>query len=370
MPRPDLHIVAFSVPFPARYGGAIDVYNRLRALHKEGVKISLHCFVYSSFSPHDALKEITTEVHYYPRITWPALLAPGLPYIVSSRKNPLLLNRLKEDDVPVLFEGIHTTGFMDELPGKKKFLRAHNIEHQYYGHLAKESQRFQYLFFQREALALERYEFNHADSFNTVFNISSADQAWYQKKGARSEFMPAYHGMEKAEIKSGKGTYLLYQGDLSIETNQKAVIELIRHLPGIDQYPFVIAGQAGDSTFEEKLTKYPNLRREVNVSEEKMIDLIRDAQIVIVHSRNPSGMKVKIFPALYHGRFVIANDNSLTHTKLDNSLHVYKHVNEVGQLIEKLWLKEFTEEQLKEREDALTGLPSDQEKAKAFLQFL
>lgn len=370
MPKTDLHVVAFAVPYPARYGGAIDIYYRLRALKKEGLRIALHCFVYSSFSPHDALREITEEVNYYPRITWPALLAPGLPYIISSRKNPLLLERLKSDKVPVLFEGIHTTGFLEDLPGKKKLLRAHNLEHQYYGHLAKESQRFQYLFFLRESLALERYECDNADAFDTVFTISTDDQKWYQKKGARSEFMPAYHGLEKTNIKPGRGTYLLYQGDLSIESNQKAVLEFLRHLRGIEQFPLVIAGKEGDRSFEEKLTKYSNLSREVNVSEERMTDLIRDAQIVIVHSRNPSGMKVKIFPALYHGRFVIANENSLTHTNLDNAIHIYKDGNSLGSIIDNLWNKEFSPEDQNSREEALACLPSDQEKAKELIKFL
>src|SRR5919108_3533744 len=104
MPAPDLHIVSFAVPYPATYGGAIDAYNRIKALKDEGVKITLHCFVYANFSPHNALKEITEEVHYYPRIAWPALLAPGTPYIVASRQNPKLLDKLNEDDAPVLFE--------------------------------------------------------------------------------------------------------------------------------------------------------------------------------------------------------------------------------------------------------------------------
>ena len=156
MASPDLHIVSFAVPYPANYGGAIDVWNRIRALHQAGVNIHLHSFTYGDFKPHDAINKVVGEVHYYPRSHWPAFLSPGQPYIVSSRKNPLLLSKLQVDEVPVLFEGIHTTGFVDELRNRKLMLRSHNIEHQYYSDLAHESSRFEYLFFQREALALER----------------------------------------------------------------------------------------------------------------------------------------------------------------------------------------------------------------------
>ena len=369
MANPDLRIITFAVPYPPTYGGAIDVYNTVKALHKEGVKVRLHCFVYGSFSPHDALKEVTDEVYYYPRITWPALLSPGMPYIVASRKNPKLLADLNSDSSPILFEGIHTTGFLEEFKDRKKLLRAHNIEHQYYNHLAQNSQRFQYLFFQRESLALERYECNHACEFDHVFAISTGDQAWFEKKGAKCDFVPAFHGIEKTDIKNGRGNYLLYQGDLSIESNQKAVLELLK-APGIDQYPVVIAGRSGERTFEEKLTKCSNLRREVDVSEEAMTDLIKDAQIVLVHSKHSSGMKVKIFPALYHGRFIVANDNCMTKTPVDNEMHEYKHVNELASVIQNIWPLEFNDDYSKTRTEALRGIPDDREKARMIMRYL
>jgi len=368
--KPDLHIIAFAVPYPANYGGAIDVWNRIRALHQEGVNIMLHCFVYSSFKPHDAIKEVVGEVHYYPRITWPALLSPGQPYIVSSRKNPLLLSRLNTDKAPILFEGIHTTGFVDELKGRKLMLRAHNIEYKYYADLARESYRLQYLFFQREALALEWYECNKARSFDAVFAISKYDDQWYCQKGAKSVFMPVFHGFEEITITEGRGKYLLYQGDLSIETNQKALIELLQHIPQDAQYPIVVAGLSGESTFEEKLLKYPNLRREVDVSEKKMAELIQDSQVVIIHSKHPSGMKVKIFPALYQGRFIVANENSITHTNLDKALHIYPYVKDLGPLLKKLWPLEFSAFQIAERAAILSQHPSDQEKAREIIRNL
>ena len=263
----DLHIISFGVPYPANYGGAIDVWNRrIRALHQQGLKIMLHCFVYGSFRPHDAIKEVVEEVHYYPRITWPAIMYPGQPYIVASRKNPILLARLKKDNAPILFEGIHTTGYAEELKGRKKFLRAHNIEHQYYAGLAKDSQRFQYLFFQREALALEKYENHNARSFDAVFTISAHDHAWYEANGGKSVYAPVFHGFEEINIAGGRGEYLLYQGDLSVETNQKSLIEAIKNIPDEDNYPIRVAGRSGDQGFEQKLRSYPNIQREIDVS--------------------------------------------------------------------------------------------------------
>ena len=369
MAAPDLHIISFAVPYPARYGGAIDVYNRIKALHDEGVRIKLHCFVYGPFSPHNALREISAETHYYPRISWPALLATGTPYIVASRKNPMLLENLNKDNSPILFEGVHTTGYFGELANRKKILRAHNIEHQYYSHLAKDSQRFQYLFFERESLALEKYETSLAKSFDHVFTISKHDLEWYSTHGAQCDFLPAFHGIFKEEILPGKGSYILYQGDLSIESNQKAVLEVLK-TNGAEKYSWVIAGRSGERGFEEKLKKFTNLRREQDVSEDKMITLIKDAHIVIVHSRHPSGMKVKIFPALYYGRFIACNENSLTHTGIDAAFHCYHRNEEINEVLEKLWNEEFTEAHRQQRANALTSLPDDKSKAQAIIRYL
>lgn len=368
--KPDIHIISFGVPFPANYGGAIDVWNRIRALHQEGLKIVLHCFVYGSFKPHDAIKEVVYEVNYYPRIAWPAILSPGQPYIVASRKNPMLLAQLRKDNVPILFEGIHTTGYLDQLKGRKLLFRAHNIEHQYYAGLARESQRFEYLFFQREALALERYENNKAGTFDAIFAISKEDKVWFDAKGCKCIFSPVFHGFEAINVPSGRGKYLLYQGDLSVEMNQKSLLEVLKNIPEEDNYPIVVAGRAGDQRFEQKLIKNPNIQREIDVSSERMAELIKGAQIIIIHSRHPAGMKVKIFPALYQGRFIVANENSLTHTYLDKALHIYPLVQNLGSLLKKLWPLEFSSTQYAERASILSHLPSDQEKAKEIIKYL
>ena len=46
MPPLRLHIVSFDIPWPPNYGGIIDVFYKIRALHGAGVQIHLHCFEY------------------------------------------------------------------------------------------------------------------------------------------------------------------------------------------------------------------------------------------------------------------------------------------------------------------------------------
>ena len=46
MAEPHLHIVSFDVPWPANYGGVIDVFYKVKALADLGIRLHLHCFEY------------------------------------------------------------------------------------------------------------------------------------------------------------------------------------------------------------------------------------------------------------------------------------------------------------------------------------
>jgi hypothetical protein len=40
-----LHIITHDVPWPADYGGVVDLFYKIKTLHQAGIKIHLHCFV-------------------------------------------------------------------------------------------------------------------------------------------------------------------------------------------------------------------------------------------------------------------------------------------------------------------------------------
>ncbi|HQV01406.1 MAG TPA: mannosyltransferase, partial [Bacteroidia bacterium] len=88
-----LHLVSFDIPFPADYGGVIDVYYKLKSLAQVGVKVHLHCFGYGRKQSEELEKHCYT-VTYYQRNTAKSQLFNRLPYIVVSRGNELLIQNL------------------------------------------------------------------------------------------------------------------------------------------------------------------------------------------------------------------------------------------------------------------------------------
>lgn len=88
-----LNIVSFNIPYPANYGGVIDVYYKLEALRACGVKLILHCFEYER--PHaPELESICDKVFYYKRRTGVIANLTWLPYNVYSRKDHRLIENL------------------------------------------------------------------------------------------------------------------------------------------------------------------------------------------------------------------------------------------------------------------------------------
>ncbi|MFQ6928966.1 MAG: hypothetical protein ACLRS8_15320 [Parabacteroides merdae] len=124
-----LNIIAFNIPWPANYGGIIDVYYKIKALHQCGVKIILHCFEYErAHSPE--LEAICEKVFYYRRHTGLRTNITLLPYNVYSRKHPELIANLLKNDYPILFEGLHCCYYINDprLHNRKKIYREANIE--------------------------------------------------------------------------------------------------------------------------------------------------------------------------------------------------------------------------------------------------
>ena len=53
-----INIISFDVPFPANYGGVIDVLYKLKYFHQKGIEVHLHCFEYGRGEQEGLKKEM------------------------------------------------------------------------------------------------------------------------------------------------------------------------------------------------------------------------------------------------------------------------------------------------------------------------
>jgi len=312
-----LHIVSFTVPFPADYGGVIDVFHKIRHLHALGWKIDLHCFTYDR-PPSSELIRYTNNIHYYPRRKSPFLFFSKLPYIVISRNNEQLLDALRNDTIPVLFEGLHCTYPLLRSPGigSRSVVRTHNIEHDYYRMLADaDTSILKSAFFRKEAAKLKRYE-PILSKCHSLAAISQCDQLHFKSLNNKSELVFPFHAFDTVSIPSGCGTYSLFHGALHVADNHRAAMWLLNEVAPKLGHDLIIAGKGIQDSLRKKSETMKHVRLVENPSHDEMNDLISGAQSHLLPAFAQAGVKLKLLHALFHGRHVITNSTMLKGTQL------------------------------------------------------
>lgn len=305
-----LHIVSLDVPYPADYGGAIDIYYRIKALHSLGLQLTIHVFEYGRGK--QAQLEQFGKVIYYKRKTGLLTQFSSTPYIVQSRKNKFLLENLTKDEAPILFEGIHTCGFIDHplLSSRKKFVRMHNIEHEYYRGLMKNSRFWKKLFFKVEAYKLERFQ-EKLKFASHIFAIKESDANMLKKINKNTSVLTASIPDFKSEY-SNVQRYALFHGNLSVAENEKAALWLIDTLDSVitHDFEFIIAGKNPTQRLKTA-SKKQHIKLIENPSDKEMDSLVRDAQIHVLFSDVASGVKLKLLACLHSSGFILLNEKML-----------------------------------------------------------
>ncbi|MBP6624878.1 MAG: glycosyltransferase [Chitinophagaceae bacterium] len=319
-----VHIISWDIPYPANYGGVIDVFWTLKKLHEQGCKIKLHCFQYGDRFSSEVLNQYCSQVFYYPRKTGMMGLHASLPYIVSSRSDKLLLTNLLQDDAPIIFEGIHSTFLLNEpkLKDRRKILRAQNVEYEYYSQLANNtSLSFKKLYYYFEAMRLYRYE-RSLQNLQAIATVAMHDFNYFQSLYPTKQVVniPSFQPDDEVKSLLGTGNYCLYHGNLSVEENEKSALFLIQEVFKELDFPLVIAGKNP----ADKLMALQGNHISViaNPSDEALNTLIAEAQIHVLPSFQTSGLKLKLLHALFLGRFCVSNANMLVGTGLEGAVIV------------------------------------------------
>lgn len=369
-----LHIVALDIPYPLDYGAAIDMYYRIRYLHDAGAEIYLHCFQYNNRQESTELNKWCKEVWYYPRKTGWKGLSPTIPYMIYSRRDPLLLKRLQEIDAPIFFEGVHCSYYKSDPILKKRFkiIRNHNIEHDYFLKLyQKEKHPLKKLYYKIESLLLKKYE-HHLQDIQAFLPISTSDLAFFKGLYPNAQFSltPPFHPYKKVMSATGKGSYCLFHGNLAHIENSEAVFYLLKEVcPKID-VPFVIAGRNPSEEMKQACAALPNCKLVENPDTDEMERLMKEAQIHVMITFQPTGMKTKLLIALFYGRHILANDAMLRSTGLENACTIANTSKELCNKIKELMDKPFTEADIASRTEILKERYNNQVNAQRILALL
>lgn len=365
-----LHIVSLSIPYPPDYGGVIDIFYKIKSLHNKGVCICLHAFQYDRPIAKE-LEKYCEEVHYYQRKTGLPSWFSSEPYIVRSRRIGALKKRLQADDAPILFEGVHCSAFAPLLSQERTvFIRSHNIEHHYYHALFKrEKHPVKKLFYYTEYRKLKHYQ----QQLKTLHHlaISASDAEILTEMGIVNTLVPAFHGIGQVYSKPGTGTYCLYHGNLSVNENIEAAQFLIKEMHFTPSFPLIIAGKSPEHKLRQLISqKTECIKLIANPDAQTMQQLIGEAQLHLLPTWQPTGLKLKLLQALFNGRHVLVSPQMLSHPALQKGCITALNTRQWQDLIEKYSTVPFTQTDLTERRKLLNQYFCDEKSAEKILHLL
>ena len=371
MGKIDLHIVSFNVPFPADYGGVIDVYYKLKALSDLGIRVALHCFDYGR-GEQPKLEEVAAEVYYYPRDVNKLIAVFSSPFTVKSRVSKELLERLTADDAPILFESLQSCLYLDHpsLVDKKKWVRAHNVEHDYYRSLASyESAGVRKLYYLKEAKALEKFEsvLEYADG---VFAISTKDTNYFKGIGLTAHYLPViYKGFSEPTKVSELNEVTLYHGNLQVEENIEAVmflLEVFKDLP----FTLIVAGNEPGISITKAARSMPNVQIVESPSDEQLFELIQSAKLNCLPTFQATGIKLKLLHALSTGNEVLVNSEMVEGTGLDKFCKIAMDTQDWRASITRIMDQDLDLAGIDERRKQVLRLFNNQQNAKQLAEWL
>ena len=347
-----------------------DVFYRVKALSEAGVKVHLHCFEYGR-GEQEVLNRCH-EVKYYKRDTSFIKQLSVTPYIVNSRRSEELVKDLLQDDYPILCEGLHTTAILldKRLKDRKIYVRAHNVEHDYY-HALGESERWcrKKMFYLAEAWKLKRYE-PILSKASGIFAISQQDADYFAKKYDNVTLVPGFNSVDSVCSETGRGAYVLYHGNLSVKENEMAAKWLIEHVFSDLDLHCVVAGLNPSEKLLKLAEKHSNVTLKANPDDAEMIDLLRQAQVNILVTNQPTGLKLKLLNALYNGRFCLVNSDMVKGTSLESLCVVADEPKQMIAEIKRLMEEDFTEEDIEERDETLRELYQNERNARTIIEMI
>jgi hypothetical protein len=359
-----LNIVSFDVPFPANYGGVIDVYYKLYWLKKLRIKIHLHCFSYGR-EPSQELEALCEKVYYYERKTGILANLSLQPYTVKSRQSLQLEENLLANNFPILFEVLHTCYLMNDerFKHRKKIYRHSNIEHDYYNELSKTEKGFaKKIYLKIEALKLKKFE-SVLRSADLILAVNQKDTEYFKLKypKVKSEYLASFHPNSEISICVGKGDYILFHGNLSVSENYEAATWLIKNVFSQLKLPVIIAGLNPPDFLVRLIENHTNIKLNKSPSEAEMTKLLLGAQVHVLYTAQPTGLKLKLLNVLFKGRFVICNNHMVSGTGIieNATLTIANSAEQFLFAIKDKFQKEFSQDLFSEREKLIRNFDNE-----------
>jgi hypothetical protein len=175
--------------------------------------------------------------------------------------------------------------------------------------------------------------------------------------------LPPFIYNDTVDCKPGGGGYAIYHGNLAVEENRKAAKFLINDVfPGL-KIPLMIVGTKASSLARSAKSRH-NIDFVNSPIANDLKNLLQNAQVHVLPTFQPTGIKHKLLNSLFSGRYCVVNPPMVEGNGLAQFCHVANDANEMKQVIRDLFHKDFPEDEIEKRKNILQKIYSNTENAK------
>lgn len=302
-------VVSGFSPYPPIFGGAIDVWERIKGLKSLGYQVDL--IITDKITPTETqlntLRLYVQNFYFVKRKNQLQQLLSNLPLQLLSRKGLATVKINQNYDLVILeSEFCWTITLNKTITYNKIVVRVHNIEHHYFKMLGKSSSSLkEKIYYKIEASKIKKFS-------SLVF--AQVDKLWFISKDDlntvnlpnKSTFMPFPINQSFVKPIVKEGYAIVFMGSLFMQNNifgldwylKNVHPLLISQLPN---YHLYIVGSLKEENANIQ-NKYANLQNvSIIINAECLSEYYQKAQVFINPMFHGSGVKIKSVNALVNG---------------------------------------------------------------------
>lgn len=311
-------IISSFFPYPAHFGGAFDVLERIKGLKLLGHDIDLVCTCKESPEEKNIqfIKQFINELILVDRKNKVIDLFSPKPLQVVSRKQLKSIFIKTNYDYAILeSESVGMVLENKSLKANKIIVRVHNNESDYFYQLAKSTKNYHdKIYYFLESLKFRKYSkkiYKKADRLwfisNEEINNMSVDLSLLNKS---IHLPPSVNGKFIKRDLYGKN--LLFIGALFMPNNVEAILWYLNNVHSIlikeENYKLIIVGSTGDSNpkiYHSMFNSYSNVEVRLNL---KDLDKSYSESTVFINPMlHGAGVKLKSINAIQNGLLLVSS---------------------------------------------------------------
>ena len=352
-----INIISGHIPCPSTLGDAQQTYWLLEALVAAGIEVHLYTYSKSDSTidttNNHQLSKICSSIKSYPVNEGHRNFSFSAPYATGKYLNARLINDIKENNFPILIEGMGPCGLAlsTELAHRKIWVRLLTYAPNYFKYLQERSSApLKKLFYQREAVLSKRIlkKINERVSWIVTDDANKKLLANLFLGGAIQILAPFISSSNDITSKTGLGNYCLFQGNLSDAATHKTASWLLTHVFHNLKVPFVITGNNPSPTLVTLAHSQPHTCIVGNPSSTELQDMIEKAQIIIQPCFIKQEADEALLEGIKKGRHCLTNAKSETGI-LGGCYHQGTSANAFQEIIIQLYHHPFSEAEIETR---------------------